>query len=57
MVQEHLQDSSGFAIGILEGSRLSLRVQVSNNWVLGAWATVIVVQVLGRYIDIRYLDP
>ena len=33
------------------------RVQVRNNWVLGFGVIVIVVQVLGKYMIIRYLDP
>ena len=36
---------------------LSQRVHVPNNWVLGFWVIVIVVQVLGKYMIIRYLDP
>ena len=28
-----------------------------NNWVPGFWAIVIIVQVVGRYMIIRYLDP
>ena len=36
---------------------LGFRVQASNNWVLGAWLIIVVVQVLGRYMNIRYLDP
>ena len=35
----------------------TLRVQVLNDWVLGFWVIVIVVQVLGKYMIIRYLDP
>ena len=35
----------------------SLRVQVLSNWVLGFWVVVLVVQVLGKYMSIRYLDP
>ena len=33
------------------------RVQVPNNWVLGFWVIVIIVQVLGKYMIFRYLDP
>ena len=33
------------------------RVQVPNNWVLGFWAIGMIVQVLGKYMIIRYLDP
>ena len=35
----------------------TLRVQVPNNEVLGIWVIVIIVQVLGKYMIIRYLDP
>ena len=39
------------------GSRVQgLRVQVTNNLVLGCWVAVITVQVLGRYVIVRYLD-
>ena len=34
----------------------SLRVQVPNNWVLGYWVIIIIVQVLGKYMIIGYLD-
>ena len=30
---------------------------VVNIWVLGIWVTVILLQVLGEYMIIRYLDP
>ena len=33
------------------------RVHVPNNWVLGIWVILIIVQVLGKYMIIRYLDP
>ena len=33
------------------------RVQVPHNQVLGFWVIVILVQVLGKYMIIRYLDP
>ena len=36
---------------------LGFRVQVPNNWVLGFWVIVIMVQVLGKYMIIKYLDP
>ena len=39
------------------GCSLSLNVQVPCNWVLGIWVIVIVVQVLGKYMIIKYLDP
>ena len=35
---------------------LSLRVQVPNNLILGFWVIVIVVQILGKYMILRYLD-
>ena len=36
---------------------LGFRVHVPNNLVLGFWVIVIIVQVLGKYMIIRYLDP
>ena len=39
------------------GSAIPQRVHVPNNQVLGFWVIVIVVQVLGKYMIIRYLDP
>ena len=36
---------------------LSLRVHVPNNWILRVLVIVIIVQVLGKYMIIRYLDP
>ena len=36
---------------------LTLRVHVPNNQVLGFWVIVIIVQVLGKYMIIGYLDP
>ena len=41
----------------IEGLGLRFRVQVPNNVVLGFWVIVIIVQVLGKYMIIRYLDP
>ena len=35
----------------------SQRVQVLNNLVLGFWVIVNIVQVLGKHMIIRYLDP
>ena len=45
--------------GTLDYARFLLAqgVQVPNNWVLGFWVIVIIVQVLGKYMIIRYLDP
>ena len=28
-----------------------------SNWVLGIWVIEIKVQVVGKYMNIRYLDP
>ena len=39
------------------GSALTQRVQVPNNEVLGIGVIVMIVQVLGKYMIIRYLDP
>ena len=36
---------------------IPLRVHVHKNWVLGFWVVVMLVQVLGKYMIIRYLDP
>ena len=41
----------------LPKSYTSLRVHVSNNWVLRVLVIVIMVQVLGKYMIIRYLGP
>ena len=35
----------------------TLRVQVPNNWVLGIWVIVVIVQVWGKYMINGYLDP
>ena len=35
----------------------SPRVHVPNNWVLRVLVIVIIVQVWGKYMIIRYLDP
>ena len=35
----------------------SQRFQVPNNWVLGFWVVVIIVQVLGKCSIITYLEP
>ena len=37
--------------------RVAQRVHVPNNQVLGFWVFIILVQVLGKYMIIRYLDP
>ena len=39
------------------GFRVSLRVHVPNNLVLGFWVIIVIVQVLGKHMIIRYLDP
>ena len=39
------------------GFQPALRVHVPNNWVLGIWVIVIMVQALGKYMIIGYLDP
>ena len=39
------------------GGSESQRVHVPNNKVLGFWVIVILVQVLGKYMIIGYLDP
>ena len=36
---------------------ISQRVHVHNNLVLGIWVIVIIVQVLGKYMIIGYVDP
>ena len=36
---------------------MGFRVHVPNNWLLGFWVKVIIVQVLGKYMIIGYLDP
>ena len=38
-------------------AQFSLRVQVPNNQVLRYWVIAIIVQALGKYMIIRYLDP
>ena len=38
-------------------NNMNLRVHVPNNWVLGIWVIVIIVQVWGEYMIIGYLDP
>ena len=37
-------------------AKVSQSVHVANNYVLGIWVRVLVVQVLGKYVIIRYLD-
>ena len=37
--------------------RVTLRVHVPNTWVLGILVIVILVQVLGKYMIIGYMDP
>ena len=38
-------------------TKVTLRVHVSNIWVLGIWVIAIIVQVWGKYMVIGYLDP
>ena len=46
--------------GIFKVSRalfcLGFRVHIPNNWVLGIWAIVITVLILGMYMIMKYLD-
>ena len=44
-------------MGLVVQNLMSQRVQVPNNLVLGFWVIVILVQGLGKYVIIRYLDP
>ena len=39
------------------GVDVTLRVHVPNIWVLRVLVIVIIVQVLGKYMNIGYLDP
>ena len=34
-----------------------VRVQAPNTYVLGYWVIVIMVQLLGKYLTVGYLDP
>ena len=36
---------------------LTQRIHVPNNEVLGFWVVVAIVQVLGKYMIFKYLDP
>ena len=49
--------STSLRLPILDGASLTQRVQVPNNQVLGLWVIGNIVQVLGTYMIIRYLDP
>ena len=56
------QFGSYFSVSIGPGflgkvAQVTQRVHVPNNWVLGFWVVVIMVQVLGKYMTIGYLDP
>ena len=46
-------------VAVLLSAKLELpqRVQIPNNKGLGFWVIVIIAQVLGKYMMIRYLDP
>ena len=46
--------SDSYVTGI--SPKLSLRVQVPNNKVLGIWVIVILVQIFGKHMVIGYLD-
>ena len=35
----------------------TLRVHVPNNWVLGLGVVINIIQVMGKYMIVRYLDP
>ena len=48
----HLFDSP-----LLGYTYIPQRVRVPNNWLLGIRVIVIIVQVLGKYMIIGYLDP
>ena len=36
---------------------ITQRVRVPNIWVPGIWVIVIIIEVLGKYMIIGYLDP
>ena len=59
--ESEVQVGVGFGVcrsGLPPNSLLrTQRVQVPNNLVLGFWVIVILVQGLGKYVIIRYLDP
>ena len=57
--EKHLQALSPKIrlLGRLRSLHVTQRVQVSNTYVLGSWVIVIIVQVLGKRMIIRYLDP
>ena len=42
---------------VAQGLAYTLRVRVPNNLVLGLWVIISIVDVLGKYMNIRYLDP
>ena len=42
---------------VLEKKRPSARKVVPNNWAVGIWVIVIIVQLLSKYMIIGYLDP
>ena len=50
-----IQSSSGVASKVR--ATIILRVQVPDNQVLGYWVIVVIVQVLGKYRIVGYLDP
>ena len=50
-------ESSGMKICLDSLSYLSQKVHVPNNKVLGFWVIAIMIQVLGKYMILGYLDP
>ena len=56
LAQEELQKHPGTP-GDVQSGALSQRVHVSKNWVLRVLVIFIVLQVLGRYRVIQYMDP
>ena len=45
-------------IGVYRGMQgLGLRVHLLNIWVLASWSIVLLIQALGKYMMIGYLDP
>ena len=60
LVQLKLQKHEYFPTHFLEvylRYPIPIRFHVPNNWVLRVLVIVIIVQVLGKYRIIRYLDP
>ena len=58
MLVANIQDTDKIRNDMSEHTKsLTQRVHVPNNWVLRIWVIVITVQVLGKYMIIRYSDP